>query len=84
MAAGLSAAEVARELCAHFRDGLASGASPEALRGAFGDTRRAAQLLTRARKRLRPLWWRASRRAASAGCSPARTERMPRPAATPK
>ena len=55
--------DVARELAAHFADGLASGATPEALRESFGDPKQAARLITRAKKRARPLWWQAIRRA---------------------
>jgi hypothetical protein len=55
--------EVARELCAHFRDGLEAGAAPHALAESFGDPRRAARLITKARKRLRPWWWHATRAA---------------------
>ncbi len=54
-------ADIARELCAHFRDGLEAGASSDDLAATFGDPARAAKLITAARKRLRPLWWRASR-----------------------
>jgi hypothetical protein len=53
--------EVARELCSHFRDGLEAGATPDALASAFGEPERTAALITRSRKRLRPLWWRAAR-----------------------
>lgn len=53
--------EVARELCAHFLDGLEAGASPAELAASFGDPRHAAKLITHSRKRLRPLWCRASR-----------------------
>jgi hypothetical protein len=53
---------VARELCAHFEDGLAAGVAPEALVESFGDARQAARLIARARKRLRPLWWRSAKR----------------------
>jgi len=55
-------AEVARELCAHFAEGLEAGETPEALAREFGDAARAAGLIRRARRRLRPLWWRAARR----------------------
>lgn len=50
-------AEVARELCAHFLDGLESGVSPAELADSFGDTKRSAHLITRAKRRLRPAWW---------------------------
>lgn len=53
--------EVARELCAHFLDGLESGATPADLSASFGDPRHAAKLITVSRRRLRPLWWRTSR-----------------------
>lgn len=61
--------EVAQELCAHFRDALESGASPDDLAAAFGDPVQTARLITPARKRLRPWWWRAGRQSlrASAG-----------------
>lgn len=52
-------ADVARELIAHFRDGLESGTSPAELAGMFGDPGRAATLIRRAKKRNRPLLWRA-------------------------
>lgn len=54
-------AEVARELCAHFLDGLEAGANQAQLAASFGEPRHAARLITATRKRLRPLWWRASR-----------------------
>jgi hypothetical protein len=53
--------EVARELCAHFRDGLDAGATPGELSASFGDPRHAAKLITITRRKLRPLWWRTSR-----------------------
>ncbi len=53
--------EVARELCAHFRDGLDAGVAPDELARSFGDPRQAAKLITATRKRLRPLWWRSLR-----------------------
>lgn len=49
---------VARELAAHFEDGLAGGATVEELRGSFGDPRHAARLIRRAKIRQRPLIWR--------------------------
>lgn len=55
--------DVARELCAHFRDGLEAGATPDSLAASFGDPRRTAKLITVSRKRLRPLWWRTLRNA---------------------
>lgn len=53
--------EVARELAAHFADGLEAGAGVEELAESFGDPRQAAKLITSTRKKLRPLWWRTSR-----------------------
>lgn len=53
--------DVARELCSHFREGLEAGATPDTLASAFGEPERTAALITRSRKRLRPLWWRAAR-----------------------
>lgn len=52
---------VARELCGHFLDGLDAGATPEELKGSFGDPRRTARLITRAKKRNRPWAWKAAR-----------------------
>jgi hypothetical protein len=40
--------EVARELIAHFRDGLDSGSSPDELNQSFGDVKQAAALIRRA------------------------------------
>ncbi len=54
-------AEVARELCAHFRDGLESGVAAAELAGAFGDPAVAAKLISATRRKLRPRWWRALR-----------------------
>lgn len=48
---------VARELVAHFEDGLATGASAEDLLASFGDPRQAAKLIRRAKRRNRPLIW---------------------------
>lgn len=53
--------DVARELCAHFLDGLEAGANQAQLAASFGEARRAARLITATKKRSRPLWWRASR-----------------------
>ncbi|MBC7835559.1 MAG: hypothetical protein H7Y88_10745 [Phycisphaerales bacterium] len=50
---------VARELVAHFHDGLDAGRPPDELIGAFGDPRAAARLIRRAKKRNRPLIWHA-------------------------
>lgn len=60
---GAERTDVARELCAHFRDGLEAGASSADLAASFGDPVRAARLITGARKRLRPRWWLAMRTA---------------------
>lgn len=54
--------DVARELASHFRDGLDSGRSPEALASEFGDPAQAARLIRRARRRARPWWWHVQRR----------------------
>lgn len=59
----LEKADVAKELAAHFQDGLESGAAPQELIEAFGDPGRAAKLIRRAKKRNRPWAWRASRNA---------------------
>ncbi len=56
-------ADVAVELIAHFRDGIASGEKPEALEASFGDVPQAARLIRRAKRRARPVAWRASVRA---------------------
>lgn len=55
-------AEVARELIAHFADGLSSGRNPEQLIADFGDTTKAAKLIRAGKKRTRPLWWHFQRR----------------------
>jgi len=63
--------DVARELAAHFRDGLDAGVSPEALIESFGDERQAARLIRRAKLRNRPVAWKALRwtaRAVGAVC----------------
>src|SRR5436190_8627924 len=49
--------DVAEELIAHFSDGIESGASVEALIDKFGEVRKAAKLIRRAKKRNRPLPW---------------------------
>lgn len=51
-------ADIARELIAHFRDGLASGADPARLVEDFGEPAKVARLMRRAKKRSRPLAWR--------------------------
>ena len=50
----LEKVEVARELAAHFQDGVDAGATPEDLGKSFGDPRRAAKLIRRAKTRNRP------------------------------
>ena len=52
-------ADVADELIAHFVDGLRAGSSPGALADAFGPARQAARLIRRAKRRNRPLVWKA-------------------------
>lgn len=47
-------AAVAAELVAHFTDGLEAGVSIDELMASFGDERRAARLIRRAKKRNRP------------------------------
>lgn len=51
--------DVTRELIAHFRDGIGAGVDPAHLIGDFGDPARAARLIRRAKRRNRPLPWRA-------------------------
>ncbi|MCH8152992.1 MAG: hypothetical protein IH830_11555 [Planctomycetes bacterium] len=55
----LERADVADELIAHFVDGLSAGSSPQALADAFGPARQAARLIRRAKRRNRPLLWKA-------------------------
>ena len=50
-------AAVARELIAHFEDGVAAGRSPNDLTASFGDPARAARLIRRAKRRSRSLFW---------------------------
>lgn len=59
----LEKADVARELCAHFSDGVKAGAGAEELTASFGDSKSAAKLITRAKRRTRPLPWRITMRA---------------------
>jgi hypothetical protein len=54
----LERAELAEELIAHFRDALEAGVREEELRRTFGDPRRVAVLIRRAKKRNRPAPWR--------------------------
>ena len=51
--------DVARELLAHFCDGLESGATGDALSAGFGNPVQAAKLIRRAKKRNRSLLWHA-------------------------
>ena len=51
--------DVAEELIAHLLDGLAAGRRPGQLASEFGDPASAAVLITRARRRMRPLAWHA-------------------------
>jgi hypothetical protein len=51
--------DVARELAAHFADGLAAGRSPELLIEDFGSPNEAAKLIRQAKRRNRPLYWQA-------------------------
>ncbi len=53
--------EVARELLAHFQDGLAAGAAADDLAASFGDPAQAAKLIRRAKRRNRPALWKALR-----------------------
>ncbi|MBM4109498.1 MAG: hypothetical protein FJ255_11945 [Phycisphaerae bacterium] len=49
--------DVARELCAHFADGLCLGRSADDLARSFGDPGAAARMIRRAKRRSRPLAW---------------------------
>ncbi len=65
----LEKVDVARELTAHFRDGLEVGRTSEELVKVFGDERAAARLIRRAKRRQRNIAWQAwlwTRRAAGA------------------
>ncbi|HLO40860.1 MAG TPA: hypothetical protein VK176_07540 [Phycisphaerales bacterium] len=62
-------ADVARELCAHFADGLSAGATAEELIADFGDVRRASSLIRAAKRRGRPVWYRAWRLALRAAAT---------------
>ena len=55
---------VAEELIAHFHDGLEAGRSAQELATAFGDQHQAGRLIGRAKRRNRPLTWRAALRTA--------------------
>ncbi len=59
--------ETARELAAHFRDGLAAGRSGAELVRDFGDERAAARLIRRAARRKRPVGWHVWARLCQAG-----------------
>ncbi|TVQ33068.1 MAG: hypothetical protein EA376_03160 [Phycisphaeraceae bacterium] len=59
---GLEKVDVARELCAHFRDAMDSGlGAPEAIER-YGDPKIAARLIRRAKRRARPPAWQVWRR----------------------
>lgn len=58
----LERVDVARELIAHARDAVESGRTGEEIVAAFGDEKRAARLIRRAKLRTRPLAWRVARR----------------------
>ena len=53
--------DVANDLVAHFQDGLAFGHSPDDLLRTFGDPQAAAQLIRRAKRRNRALFWHVGR-----------------------
>lgn len=53
--------DVARELIAHFSDGLAAGRAADELAKDFGPVEQSARLIRRAKLRNRPLWWRSCR-----------------------
>ncbi len=53
-------AEVAKELIAHFIDGLDAGCSAQQLKDDFGEPSQSAALIRRSKKRTRPWPWRAS------------------------
>lgn len=54
--------DVARELVAHFADGIAAGRTSDELVSAFGDPDQAAKLIRAGKRRNRPLWWHAQHR----------------------
>ena len=62
----LEKADVARELCAHFQDGVAAGRTSQQLIADFGDAQTAANLIRRAKKRSRHWAWRSALRTAQA------------------
>jgi len=51
--------DVAQELIAHFQDGLETGRTTEELADEFGEVAQAAKLIRRAKRRNRPLFWKA-------------------------
>lgn len=53
--------DVATELVSHFQEGLAAGRTPAELAESFGDPQTAAQLIRRAKRRGRPVFWHAWR-----------------------
>lgn len=56
-------ADLARELCAHFEDAIASGAGAEEAVRSFGDAKSSAALIRRSKRRQRGLVWQAWHRA---------------------
>lgn len=53
--------DVAHELVSHFAEGLAKGQTAEQLLTDFGDPTHTARLISRAKRRSRPLWWKLTR-----------------------
>lgn len=53
--------DVAREVCAHFTDGIEAGRPAEQLIADFGDPKKAAGLIRSAKVRCRPMWWKTFR-----------------------
>jgi hypothetical protein len=53
----LEKVDVAKELIAHFQDGLDVGTQEDELVGSFGDEKQTAKLVRRAKKRQRPYAW---------------------------
>lgn len=50
---------VAKELCSHFASGLEEGETPSQLLAAFGDPAQSARMISKAKKKLRPAWYKA-------------------------
>lgn len=53
--------DVAHELVSHFAEGLAKGQTAEQLLTDFGDPTHTARLISRAKRRSRPVWWKLTR-----------------------